>query len=63
MKSGLKAFTLGFAANALNPQAVFFFSVDLLDGGSCAYAVPIKFGYGFVMASCSFSGLSGSACS
>ncbi len=37
-QSFAKAFGLGFAANALNPKAVFFFLSIFLDGRSCPYA-------------------------
>jgi hypothetical protein len=36
-QTALKAFTLGFAANALNPKPVFL-PVDLFDSGSCSHA-------------------------
>lgn len=39
-QSALKAFTLGFAANALNPKPVFFLSLDLLDGRQRPHAHP-----------------------
>ncbi|WP_284777239.1 LysE family translocator [Agrobacterium sp. lyk4-40-TYG-31] len=51
-QSGLKAFTLGFAANALNPKPVFFFLSIFSTVVHAHTPVPIKFGYGFVMASC-----------
>lgn len=51
-QSALKAFTLGFAANALNPKAVFFFLSIFSTIVSAHTPMPIKFGYGLVMASC-----------
>jgi RhtB (resistance to homoserine/threonine) family protein len=51
-QSGLKAFTLGFAANALNPKPVFFFLSIFSTVVSAHTPIAIKFGYGFVMATC-----------
>lgn len=51
-QSALKAFTLGFAANALNPKAVFFFLSIFSTIVSAHTPMAIKFGYGTVMASC-----------
>lgn len=51
-QSALKAFTLGFAANALNPKAVFFFLSIFSTIVSAHTPLAIKFGYGTVMASC-----------
>ncbi|MES5100485.1 LysE family translocator [Agrobacterium sp. BA1120] len=51
-QSGLKAFTLGFAANALNPKPVFFFLSIFSTVVHAHTPVPIKFGYGSVMAGC-----------
>ncbi|MDI6028850.1 LysE family translocator [Corticibacterium sp. UT-5YL-CI-8] len=51
-QSAVKAFSLGFAVNALNPKAVFFFlSIFSVMIGAHTPA-SIKFGYGLVMASC-----------
>lgn len=44
-----KAFLLGFAANALNPKAVFFFLSIFATVISVSTPAPIKFGYGLVM--------------
>ncbi|MCX8999232.1 LysE family transporter [Rhizobiaceae bacterium BDR2-2] len=51
-QSGLKAFGLGFAANALNPKPVFFFLSIFSTVVSPGTPVGVKFGYGLVMASC-----------
>jgi RhtB (resistance to homoserine/threonine) family protein len=50
-QSPLKAFGLGFAANALNPKAVFFFLSIFSTVVSAHTPIMIKFGYGLVMAS------------
>lgn len=50
-QSALKAFTLGFAANALNPKAVFFFLSIFSTVVSAHAPIAIKFSYGLVMAS------------
>ncbi|CCF21208.1 Amino acid efflux protein [Pseudorhizobium banfieldiae] len=47
-----KAFMLGFAANALNPKAVFFFLSIFSSVVSAHTPMAIKFGYGTVMATC-----------
>jgi len=49
-QSALKAFTLGFAANALNPKAVFFFLSIFSTVVSAHTPIAIKFSYGLVMA-------------
>jgi threonine/homoserine/homoserine lactone efflux protein len=46
----LKAFGLGFAANALNPKAVFFFLSIFSTVVSAHTPIAVKFGYGLVMA-------------
>ncbi|WP_331372468.1 LysE family translocator [Sinorhizobium chiapasense] len=51
-QSALKAFGLGFAANALNPKAVFFFLSIFSTVVSAHTPMMVKFGYGLVMASC-----------
>lgn len=51
-QSPLKAFGLGFAANALNPKPVFFFLSIFSTVVSIHTPVAVKFGYGLVMASC-----------
>jgi RhtB (resistance to homoserine/threonine) family protein len=51
-QSALKAFALGFAANALNPKPVFFFLSVFATVVSVSTPPAIKFGYGVVMASC-----------
>lgn len=51
-QSALKAFTLGFAANALNPKAVFFFLSIFSTIVHAHTPMAIKFGYGTVMATC-----------
>ncbi|MBD9389392.1 LysE family translocator [Agrobacterium sp. AGB01] len=50
-QSALKAFTSGFAANALNPKAVFFFLSIFSTVVSAHTPIAIKFSYGLVMAS------------
>jgi RhtB (resistance to homoserine/threonine) family protein len=50
-QSVLKAFMLGFAANALNPKAVFFFLSIFSTVVSAHTPLAIKFSYGLVMAS------------
>ncbi|ASY64554.1 L-lysine permease [Sinorhizobium sojae CCBAU 05684] len=50
-QSALKAFGLGFAANALNPKAVFFFLSIFSTVVSAHTPMAVKFGYGLVMAS------------
>ncbi|HLP68538.1 MAG TPA: LysE family translocator [Rhizobium sp.] len=51
-QSGIKAFGLGFMANALNPKAVFFFLS--IFSAVVSYETPglVKLGYGIVMAIC-----------
>ncbi|MDQ0317922.1 RhtB (resistance to homoserine/threonine) family protein [Pararhizobium capsulatum DSM 1112] len=51
-QSALKAFGLGFAANALNPKPVFFFLSIFSTVVSAHTPIPVKFGYGLVMACC-----------
>ncbi len=51
-QSGLRAFGLGFAANALNPKPVFFFLSIFSTAVSAHTPMLVKFGYGMVMASC-----------
>ena len=51
-QSGLKAYMLGFAANALNPKPVFFFLSIFSTVVSAHTPMLVKFGYGLVMASC-----------
>ncbi|MND52760.1 Threonine efflux protein [compost metagenome] len=51
-QSALKAFTLGFAANALNPKPVFFFLSIFSTVVGAHTPMAIKFGYGLVMATC-----------
>ncbi|MBB4103907.1 LysE family transporter [Allorhizobium borbori] len=51
-QSALKAFGLGFAANALNPKPVFFFLSIFSTVVSVETPTAVKFGYGLVMASC-----------
>jgi len=51
-QSALKAFALGFAANALNPKPVFFFLSVFATVVSANTPSLIKLGYGVVMASC-----------
>ncbi|MBW9066378.1 LysE family translocator [Rhizobium herbae] len=50
-QSALKAFGLGFAANALNPKPVFFFLSIFSTVVSAHTPIAVKFGYGLVMAS------------
>ncbi|APG92747.1 lysine exporter protein [Sinorhizobium americanum] len=50
-QSALKAFGLGFAANALNPKAVFFFLSIFSTVVGAHTPMVAKFGYGLVMAS------------
>ncbi|MGA1833072.1 LysE family translocator [Rhizobium wenxiniae] len=52
VQSALKAFTLGFAANALNPKAVFFFLSIFSTIVGAHTPIAIKFSYGLVMATC-----------
>jgi RhtB (resistance to homoserine/threonine) family protein len=49
-QSALKAFSLGFAANALNPKAVFFFLSIFSTVVSLHTPTEVKLGYGVVMA-------------
>lgn len=49
-QSALKAFSLGFAANALNPKAVFFFLSIFSTVISVHTPTEVKLGYGVVMA-------------
>lgn len=51
-QSALKAFGLGFAANALNPKPVFFFLSIFSTVVGAHTPIAVKFGYGLVMASC-----------
>lgn len=51
-QSGLRAYGLGFAANALNPKPVFFFLSIFSTAVSAHTPMLVKFGYGLVMASC-----------
>lgn len=51
-QSGLKAFGLGFAANALNPKPVFFFLSIFSTVVSAHTPAMVKFSYGLVMAGC-----------
>ena len=51
-QSSLKAFSLGFAANALNPKPVFFFLSVFSTVVSVSTPSAVKFGFGLVMASC-----------
>lgn len=51
-QSAVKAFTLGFAANALNPKPVFFFLSIFSTVVGAHTPIAVKFGYGLVMASC-----------
>lgn len=48
-QSALKAFLLGFAANALNPKPVFFFLSVFATVVSVHTPGAVKFGYGLVM--------------
>ena len=49
-QSTLRAFSLGFLANALNPKAVFFFLSIFSTVVSAQTPMAVKFGYGVVMA-------------
>lgn len=49
-QSALKAFSLGFMANVLNPKAVFFFLSIFSTVVSAHTPMMVKFGYGLVMA-------------
>lgn len=49
-QSALRAFSLGFLANALNPKAVFFFLSIFSTVVNAHTPIPVKFGYGLVMA-------------
>ncbi len=49
-QSAFKAFSLGFAANALNPKAVFFFPSIFSTVVSAHTPGAVKLGYGLVMA-------------
>lgn len=49
-QSALKAFGLGFAANALNPKPVFFFLSIFSTVVGAHTPIAVKFGYGLVMA-------------
>lgn len=51
-QSVAKSFFLGFAANALNPKAVFFFLSIFSTVVSVHTPIMVKFGYGLVMAAC-----------
>lgn len=51
-QSVLRAFGLGFLANALNPKAVFFFLSIFSSVVSAHTPIAVKFGYGLVMATC-----------
>lgn len=51
-QSALRAFGLGFLANALNPKPVFFFLSIFSTVVSAHTPIAIKFGYGLVMATC-----------
>lgn len=51
-QSVLRAFSLGFLANALNPKAVFFFLSIFSTVVGAHTPIPVKFGYGLVMAAC-----------
>ncbi|WP_313529501.1 LysE family translocator [Shinella sp.] len=52
VQSALRAFGLGFLANALNPKAVFFFLSIFSTVVSAHTPIAVKFGYGLVMATC-----------
>ncbi|MGU3573981.1 LysE family translocator [Brucellaceae bacterium C25G] len=54
-QSAMKAFSLGFAANALNPKAVFFFLSIFSTVVSVQTPTDIKLGYGLLMAVCLIS--------
>ncbi len=51
-QSFIRAFGLGFAANALNPKPVFFFLSIFSTVVSAHTPMMVKFSYGLVMASC-----------
>ena len=51
-QSALRAFGLGFLANALNPKPVFFFLSIFSTVVSAHTPIAVKFGYGLVMATC-----------
>ncbi|QRM53433.1 LysE family translocator [Sinorhizobium sp. BG8] len=51
-QSALRAFGLGFMANALNPKPVFFFLSIFSTVVSAHTPMAVKFGYGLVMATC-----------
>ncbi|WP_210106045.1 LysE family translocator [Neorhizobium galegae] len=51
-QSALRAYGLGFAANALNPKPVFFFLSIFSTAVSAHTPILVKFSYGAVMASC-----------
>lgn len=51
-QSAVKAFALGFAANALNPKPVFFFLSIFSTVVGAHTPIAVKFSYGLVMASC-----------
>ncbi|MCO5733592.1 LysE family translocator [Rhizobium sp. SSA_523] len=51
-QSPIRAFMLGFAANALNPKAVFFFLSIFSTVVSLETPMTVKFGYGLIMAGC-----------
>lgn len=51
-QSAAKSFFLGFAANVLNPKAVFFFLSIFSTMVSVQTPSTVKFGYGLVMATC-----------
>lgn len=51
-QSALRAFGLGFMANALNPKPVFFFLSIFSTVVSAHTPMMVKFGYGLVMATC-----------
>lgn len=51
-QSAAKSFFLGFAANVLNPKAVFFFLSIFSTVVSMHTPTEVKLGYGVVMASC-----------
>lgn len=51
-QSVARAFGLGFLANALNPKPVFFFLSIFSTVVSAHTPIPVKFGYGLVMATC-----------
>ena len=54
-QSALRAFGLGFMANALNPKAVFFFLSIFSSVVSVHTPMTVKLGYGLVMATCLIS--------